>query len=82
MKNVLFVTTLLASAMAFAGDEQLFGQLDTDKSGTLSADEAKADAKLGGEMFAKLDVNQDGQLSTDEFKAMEQESVPPTEDNK
>ena len=82
MKNVLFATTLLASAMAFAADESQFTQLDTDNSGALSAEEAKADATLGGEMFTKLDVNQDGQLSADEFKAMGQDAAPPKEESK
>lgn len=68
MKNLLLTLTLIASATAFASDEQ-FTQLDADKSGTLSMEEAKAEPAVA-DAFAKLDSNADGALSHEEFAAM------------
>lgn len=69
MKNVLFALTLLSSAVAFAGTAEQFAQLDADKSGTLSAEEAAKDAAVSEESFKTLDANADGQLSQEEFTA-------------
>lgn len=68
MKNVLFAVTLIASAVAFADNNQgLFAQLDTDNDGVVSSVEARANEQLTQD-FAVLDINADGQLSSDEFQ--------------
>lgn len=67
MKNVLFAVTLIASAVAFADNSELFVQLDVDQNGAVSQEEAQINPALSKD-FAVLDVNADGALTADEFK--------------
>jgi len=81
MKTVfaaLFATLLISPA--FAADDKdrrdyqaKFNELDTDRSGTLSLEEAQA-AGIDAETFRQADQDGDGVLSKDEFKAMKKDS--------
>ena len=70
---MLAILTLgFLSAHAFAMDVQAtFNKLDKDSDGTLSEDEARADAVLH-ENFAQIDANQDAVLSLTEFETFVQ----------
>jgi hypothetical protein len=73
MKKLLIVSAaaLFIPAMAaHAGDAEVaaFNQLDTDKSGMLSQEEAKAFPDLAT-IFSDLDLDQDSELTLDEFEA-------------
>jgi len=73
MKKLLIVSAavLFIPAMtANAGDAEVaaFNQLDTDKSGMLSQEEAKAFPDLAT-IFADLDVDKDSELTLVEFEA-------------
>jgi hypothetical protein len=73
------LAALLASMSAFAqqqtdpnaaaGQGGDFTSLDADGDGSVSQDEAKADATLSSK-FAELDTNKDGKLSSSEYKSM------------
>lgn len=75
MKKVLAIAALLATGSVFAGP--LMDSMDTDKSGTINADEAAAMPSLV-DQFNTLDGDADGQLSPAEFAPFEA-SVPPTD---
>jgi hypothetical protein len=66
MKKILILVVLsLASGMAFA-QAHTFEDLDTDKNGSLSKEEAAA---MEGLDFDKADTNKDGALSKEEHDA-------------
>ncbi len=58
----LFAVSAFAAAPAFE-------EVDTDKSGDVSVEEA-AVVGIGADLFAELDVDQNGALSMDEYKAI------------
>ena len=62
--NSLAMLTLMTTSAAFAVTP--FAELDLDKNGVLSMQEAAADSTLA-EKFSELDTNQDGQLSEAEY---------------
>ena len=63
----LIAATLLVSGIAMA-KEDAFKSLDTDKDGSITSEEAAADAKLIAQ-FDSLDKKpKDGKLGKDEFK--------------
>lgn len=70
MKNLKMLTlmTLMTSASVFAAGYTAFAELDVDKSGSLSVQEAAADSSLA-QKFDQLDTNKDGQLSEAEYNA-------------
>lgn len=71
------LAALLASMSAFAQQDPAaaggqggdFATLDANGDGSVSQDEAKADATLSSK-FAELDTNQDGKISSSEYKKM------------
>jgi Ca2+-binding EF-hand superfamily protein len=70
-KLLLTAAVLLLPAMSIQAAEAetaMFNQLDTDQSGFISAQEAKAHPELAS-LFSDLDVDQDEQLSLEEFTA-------------
>lgn len=73
MKKLLLsaAIVLLPVMSVQAANEEitLFNQLDTDKNGLVSQEEAKTHPDLGV-LFNELDADEDGQLSTQEFKAL------------
>ena len=65
--NTLFaIATLTASSAAFADEGISFSDLDTDKNGFISVQEASVSPALA-EKFNELDTDHDGQLSEAEF---------------
>ncbi len=62
----------LFSGMVFAGTT--LNDLDANKDGLISAEEAKAKPELA-KGFSELDKNQDGQLDSAEFAQFEMEPV-------
>ena len=68
MKKVLAIAALLATGSVFAGPG--FDDLDQDKSGSISADEAAAMPSVV-DQFNTLDGDADGQLSPAEFAPFE-----------
>ena len=81
MKVQLMLTVAaLASGAAFAQDQattdqatadstsSIFAQLDTNKDGRISAEEAQASSVVA-RSFAKADANGDGAITQDEFMA-------------
>ncbi|MEM5528553.1 EF-hand domain-containing protein [Gammaproteobacteria bacterium AS21] len=73
MKKLLLsaAIVLLPVMSVQAANEEiaLFNQLDADKNGLVSQEEAKTHPDLGV-LFNELDADEDGQLSTQEFKAL------------
>jgi len=73
MKKILlsaaFVALPVMAVQAANEDVALFNQLDADKNGVVSQEEAKTHPDLGV-LFHELDADEDGQLSTEEFKAL------------
>ncbi len=67
-KFVMFATVGLFSGVLFAG--AALEDLDANKYGTISADEAKAQPELA-KSFDALDQNKDGKLSAAEFAQFE-----------
>ncbi|HSC07683.1 MAG TPA: hypothetical protein VLD59_12730 [Steroidobacteraceae bacterium] len=70
------LAALLASMGAFAQDPAAtggtggdFASLDANGDGSVSQDEAKADATLSAK-FAELDTDKDGKISSSEYKKM------------
>ncbi|MEA3546297.1 MAG: hypothetical protein U9R66_01430 [Thermodesulfobacteriota bacterium] len=61
-------TLFLATGTVYAGNT--FETLDTDKSGGICQNEAKAMPELT-QQFAQLDLNKDGKLDMDEFGTFE-----------
>ena len=77
MKKLLIVSAaaLFIPAMAaYAGDAEVaaFNQLDTDKSGVISQQEAKAFPDLAT-IFSDLDIDQDSELTLEEFEAFSEQ---------
>jgi hypothetical protein len=71
MRKVIFCTlTLLTAASTLAGATS-FEELDVNKDGLISIEEAKADKTIAA-LFAELDTNRDGYLSKSEM-------APPSE---
>jgi len=72
MKKLLLTAAVVAlptmSIQAAEAETAMFNQLDADKSGLISAEEAKAHPELAS-LFAKLDIDKDEQLSQEEFMA-------------
>ena len=72
MKKILLTAAVLLlpamSIQAAEAEAAIFNQLDTDQSGMISAQEAKAQPELAA-LFSELDVDQDEQLSLEEFTA-------------
>ena len=75
------LAAMLASMTAFAqgadpaaagGQGGDFATLDANGDGSVSQDEAKADATLSSK-FAELDTNKDGKISSSEYKSMGKE---------
>jgi Ca2+-binding EF-hand superfamily protein len=73
MKKLLIsaAVILLPVMSVQAANEEiaLFNQLDADKNGLVSQEEAQTHPDLGV-LFNELDADEDGQLSTQEFKAL------------
>lgn len=68
--NTLIAMGLLAaSSAAFAASD--FDNLDVDGNGTISKEEATADAVVLTQ-FDTLDVNKDGELTKEEFALLEE----------
>lgn len=67
--KVAGLVALLCSAAAFAGDTD-YSKLDTNGDGSISKDEAKADADITAN-FDQLDTDKNGSLSDAELKADE-----------
>ena len=70
-KLLLTAAVLLLPAMSIQAAEAetaIFNQLDSDQSGMISVQEAKAHPELMS-VFSELDVDQDEQLSLEEFSA-------------
>jgi Ca2+-binding EF-hand superfamily protein len=70
------LAALLASMSAFAQDPATTGEkggdfasLDANGDGSVSQDEAKADATLSAK-FSELDTNKDGKISSSEYAKM------------
>ncbi|MBI5769210.1 MAG: hypothetical protein HZA93_15560 [Verrucomicrobia bacterium] len=64
------------AAVAERGKAQLFAKYDTNKNGTLEADEIEAikkdfDASTRKSPLKRLDANKDGKLSEDEIKSLQ-----------
>lgn len=55
---------------------QQFDEMDADRDGLISEDEANENEQLSGE-FSNLDENEDGSLSADEFSTWEQDQSEP-----
>ncbi|MEM5528549.1 hypothetical protein WN093_06935 [Gammaproteobacteria bacterium AS21] len=77
MKKLLIVSAaaLFIPAMAaYAGATEVaaFNQLDTDKNGMISQQEAKAFPDLAT-IFSDLDVDQDSELTLAEFEAFSEQ---------
>lgn len=66
MKKLLLATTILFASANVLATSETFTQLDTDKDGLISREEAKADDTLSA-IFVELDLNQDGYLSEAEM---------------
>ncbi len=65
MRKLAIVSVIaLFSSLTFAGIP--YEELDADKDGVISAEEAQADPKLAGR-FKDLDKNQDDRLDAAEF---------------
>lgn len=71
MKHVLAILAalVLVSGTVFAGGEK-FAEMDIDKDGVVSIEEATA-AGLSEDDVNAADANQDGQLDVVEFSALE-----------
>lgn len=69
-KLTLTALTLLISGVAIAGDSTLYKNLDTNKDGAISQQEAQALPGLN-EKWAELDTNADDRLDPAEFAKME-----------
>ena len=68
-KNLALMLSLLMASTAHAQDAELvFAALDSDDSGSVSAEEATAN-ELVSANFAAADSNNDGSLSLAEFTA-------------
>lgn len=70
----MYKVTILAIALSFCAatafaNTPVFADIDTDKDGALSAEEAAA-VGIGSELFAKLDVDQNGTLSAEEYATL------------
>ncbi len=70
MYKAIFLAIALSfcAATAFA-NAPVFADIDADKDGALSAEEA-ATVGIGSELFTKLDVDQNGTLSAEEYAAL------------
>jgi Ca2+-binding EF-hand superfamily protein len=62
MKTVIFCTITLLTAASTLASAASFEELDVDKDGLISLEEAKADKTISA-LFAELDSNKDGYLS-------------------
>ena len=69
-KLTLTALTLLISGVAIAGDSALYKNLDTNKDGAISQQEARALPGLN-EKWVELDTNADDRLDPAEFAKME-----------
>jgi hypothetical protein len=73
MKKLLLTAAVLMLPTMYvqAADEAatLFNQLDSDQSGLLSQEEAKAHPELAS-LFSDLDIDKDNQLNLSEFDAL------------
>ena len=67
MKKLLLATTILFASANVLASSDAFKQLDADKDGLISREEAKADDTLSA-IFVELDLNQDGYLSLEEME--------------
>ena len=65
-KNTLAALALISFSAAALAGAPAFGDVDADKNGTISAEEAMA---VQGVDFAKADANQDGALDEAEWAA-------------
>ena len=65
-KKTLAALAFIALSGACQGDRPAFTAFDTDKNGTISAEEAMA---VDGLDFTKADANQDGALDGPEWRA-------------
>lgn len=65
-KSVLFSFCMFCSHMALANDA-LFIQLDANSDGSISIEEAAADASVSAK-FIELDIDKNGYLSAEEFE--------------
>ena len=68
-KLILTAAVLCLPAMIAQAETPLFNQLDVDKNGFISKEEAKANSDLT-ELFATLDADLDSQLSLEEYAAI------------
>jgi Ca2+-binding EF-hand superfamily protein len=67
-KTFMLAFCLISSHVAFA-DEELFMQLDTNKDGLISIEEAASDSTVTAK-FTELDSDKDGFLSAEEFDSL------------
>jgi len=76
MKKIVAIVggLVLASGIAFAGDDAKkgFNDLDENQDGVITQSEAAADQELVSK-FTTADTNQDGYLTPSEFDALESE---------
>jgi len=74
LKNISICTLSLLFAMSFStnvsASNDLFSALDSDKSGSISKEEAKAHATLSA-LFEEVDVDGNGEISLTEFESAE-----------
>ncbi|MBS3796981.1 MULTISPECIES: EF-hand domain-containing protein [unclassified Pseudoalteromonas] len=69
--NTLLAMAILASSStAFAGTGATFESLDVDGNGSISKEEASADAEVMAK-FDELDIDGNGELSPEEFANIE-----------
>ncbi len=74
MRKLTIVSVIaLFSGLTFAGTT--YEDLDANKDGVISAEEAQADPELAGK-FKDLDKNQDNQLDAAEFAQFEMTPAP------
>jgi hypothetical protein len=73
MKKLILATVILFTTNIAYAENERFIQLDTDKDGLISIEEAKVDKTLSV-IFAKLDINHDGYLTSLEIAAKTAES--------
>jgi hypothetical protein len=69
-KLAFAAASLLVSSAAFSGDNMMYKDLDTDRDGKISAQEATASPQLTNQ-WMRLDTNADGMVDQAEFAKME-----------
>jgi Ca2+-binding EF-hand superfamily protein len=81
-KSIVILAALGLGATAYAGDmdtTKSFNDLDTNKDGLLTKEEAAADQSISAE-FTTADTNQDGYVTAAEFDAVQGDEYSEEED--